>query len=147
MSVSTLIKNQIKSKIAACASVQVTYGHEEMNPQGFPAVMLTAGNMEGEFSSNSENSRIYSYRSLILFPIGQDFIPPASANRLEYAETTIATVIDEIIDAMDTDFELDGAPVLYVNASDVQWGYVAYEGGEARSAEITLRVYTEKTVI
>jgi hypothetical protein len=150
MSVSTDIKNHIIANIQACASVQQVYGHEEMNPRGWPAVMVTAGNMDGEFSSNTENSRIYAFRLLILFPVGQDYKGvPTGTNRMEYAEQIIATVIDEIVNKMDIDFELDGSDptVLYVNAADVQWQYTSGEFGEARSAELTLRVYTEKTVV
>lgn len=149
MSVSTDIKNHIKANIQACASVQQVYGHEEINPSGFPAVMVTAGDMDGEFSSNAENSRVYAFRLLILFPIGQDYPIPDDSNRLEYAEQVIATVIDEIINISDTDFELSGSDptVLYVNAADVSWSYTNYEGGEARSAELSLRVYSEKRVV
>lgn len=149
MSVSTDIKNHIKANIETCASVQKVYGHEEINPSGWPAVMVTAADMDGEFSSNTENSRIYAFRTLILFPLGQDFVKGDDINRYEYAEQTIATVIDEIINISDTDFELDGSnpTVLYVNAADVSWGYTTYEGGEARSAQLTLKVYTEKTVV
>lgn len=147
MSVSVTIKNQIKSKVQSCASVDKVYGFEQLNPTGWPAVMITSGDMQGEFSSNAENSRIYAYRLLILFPIGQDMPGnPAGTNRLEYAENVIATVIDEIINAIDTNFQLDGTPVLFVNASDAVWGYASAEFGEARSAEITLNVYTELAV-
>jgi hypothetical protein len=149
MSVSTDIKNHIKANVEACASVQAVYGHEELNPSGFPAVMITAGDMDGEFSSNAENSRVYAFRLLILFPVGQDYPIPPQTNRMEYAEQVIATVIDEIVNISDTDYELDGSgpTILYVNAADVLWGYYAYEGGEARGAELSLRVYTEKTVV
>lgn len=143
MSVSVAIKNQIKNKIQSCASVQQVYGYEEMNPKGWPCVMLTPADMDGEFSSTTENSRVYSYRALILFTLGQDMETPKTLNRLEYAENTIATVIDEIINAIDDNFVLEGTPVLFVKASDVQWEYVSFEGGEARAAEITLSVYTE----
>lgn len=146
MSVSVTIKNQIKSKVQSCASVQQVYGYEEVNPTGWPCVMLTPADMNGEFSSNAENSRIYSYRLNILFTLGQDMEVPKTQNRLEYAENVIATVIDEIITAVDNDFELDGSPVLYVNAADVTWDYVAGEFGEARRATITLNVYTEITI-
>lgn len=146
MSVSVSIKNQIKTKIQSCASVQQVYGYEEINPAGFPAVMLTPADMQGEFSSNTENSRIYGYKLLILFPVGKDMETPKTLNRLEYAENVIATVIDEIITAVDNDFELDGTPVLFVNAADVSWGYVDAEFGQARSATITLNVYTEITI-
>lgn len=147
MSVSITIKNQIKTKIQSCASVQQTYGYEEINPTGWPCVMLTPANMDGEFVSSSENSRVYSYRVLILFTLGQDMEVPKTLNRLEYAENVIATVIDEIINVIDDNFELEGTPVLYVNAADVLWGYYATEAGEARGAEITLNVYTDITVV
>lgn len=147
MSVSITIKQQLISKIQSCPSVQTVYGYEEINPSGFPAVFITAGDLEGEFSSTAENSRIYGYNCLIIFPIGQDFIPPNQMDRLQYAEETVATVVDEIINAIDTDFELDGSPVLYTNAVDNTWSYVSYEGGEARGSTLTIRVYTEKVVV
>lgn len=149
MSVSTDIKQHIIANIQACPSVQEVYGHEELNPKGWPAVMVTAGDMDGEFASNAENSRVYGFQIQILFPVGQDYNGPAETNRYEYAEQVIATVIDEIINISDTDFELIGSnpTVLYVNAADVTWAYTLYEGGEARKAELTLKVYTEKTVV
>lgn len=146
MSVSVTIKNQIKTKVQSCSSVQQTYGYEEVNPSGWPCVIITPANMQGEFSSTTENSRVYSYRLLILFTLGQDMEVPKTLNRLEYAENVICTVIDDIINVIDDNFVLDSTPVLFVNASDVQWSYVAYEGGEARAAEITLNVYTEVEV-
>lgn len=148
MSVSTTIKTQIMDKIQSCASVQQVYGHEELNPTGWPAVMVTAGDMQGEFVSNAQNSRVYAFNVLILFPIGQDMPGlPTGTNRMEYAEQTVATVVDEIIDAVDTSIVLEGTPVLYVNAADVSWAYTSYEGGEARSASLSLRVYTEKEIL
>lgn len=147
MSASTSLKDQLKVKIAALDSVQEVYGHEEINPSGWPAVVVTAADMDGEFSSNAENSRVYSFRCQILFPTGQDFIRDSSMNRLEYAEQTVATVVDEIIGTMDTDFTLAGGVALYMNAADATWGYISGEFGEARSCSITLRVYQEVTVV
>lgn len=147
MSVSTALKNQLKTKVLALPSVQEVYGHEEINPHGWPVVVITAGDMQGEFASNAENSRIYSFSCRILFPTGQDFVPNSEMNRLEYAEQVVATVVDEIINNMDDDFELTGSDALYMNAADAFWEYVTYEGGEARSAIITLNIYTELTVV
>lgn len=146
MSDSVTIKRQIITKVQSCSSVDQVYGYEEVNPTGWPCVMVTPGDMQGEFSSNTENSRVYSYNLLIMFTLGQDIETPKTQNRLEYAENVIATVIDEIITAVDNDFELEGSPVLYVNAADVLWGYKTAEFGVARSAEITLNVYTEKLI-
>lgn len=147
MSISKTIKNQLKAKLQSCQSIQVVYGHPQTNPTGFPAAFLTVSDMEGEFSSNAENSRLYAYKAIIIFPIGSDFPIPDNEDRLEYAEDVIATCVDEIIDAIDTDIELDGTPVLYINAADVMWGHYDYDGGIARAAELTLKVYTEKTDI
>lgn len=147
MSVSIDIKDQIISKINALSSVEVVYPALKLNPSGYPAVYVTTNTEEGEFSSNAENSRVYTYNCTALFPIGQDMIPEAVRERLDYAERTIAEVINQIINAVDTDFELNGNPVLYVNAADVEWGYIDVEGGVARAANVILRVYTELTVI
>lgn len=147
-SVSTRIKTQLKKKVEALAAVQKVYGYEEVEPKGWPAVFITPADMDGEFSSNAENSRIYAYQLLILFPMGEDFVDSSEANRLEYAEGVVASVIDEIINTMDTDFVLpDSDPtVLYVNAADCSWGTYSYEGGVAKAAQINLRVYTELTI-
>lgn len=147
MSISVTIKEQIKTSVQSCASVQQVYGYEENNPAGFPAVFIKTTNMDGEFSSTAENSRVYAYSVMILFPVGEDMETPKTINRMEYAENVVATVIDEIINAVDTNIELGGSPVLYVEAADVEWGDYTYEGGVAKAANITLRVYTEKTVV
>ncbi len=147
-SVSKRIKAQIKVKVQALDSVKETYGYEEITPKGWPAVFITPGNLDGEFTSNAENSRLYKFNLLILFPLGEDFVDTSEANRGEYAEDVIASVIDEIINTMDTDFVLaDSDPtVLYMEAADCSWGIYQYEGGVAKAAQITLNVYTELTV-
>lgn len=145
MAVSNLIKDQIVAKIDALGSVEVVYPSEFINPKGWPAVFVKSTDMDGEFSSNAENSRVYAYRCTIAFPTGQDMVPESERNRLDYSERVINSVIDDIINAIDTDYELDN-PVLYVNAADVTWGYVDMENGIAEAATITLRVYTEKIV-
>lgn len=145
------IKKEIIRKIQSLASVQKVYPAEKINPKGWPAVFVTTSGAEGEFSSNAENSRVYEYAVLVLFPEGQDFVPSSEADRLDYAENVVGEVVDEIINAVDTDFELDGKPtdttVLFVNAADFTMGKYDYEGGIAKAGLITLRVYTEVTVI
>lgn len=145
------IKQQLISKITALDSVQQVYPAEQPNPSGWPAVFVPAGDMEGEFSSNAENSRVYTYPLLVLFPEGQNFVPASEAPRLDYSEKVVGEVIDDIINAVDTDYELDSLPsnttVLFVYASSVEWGRYEYEGGIAKAAVVTLRVYTEVTVV
>lgn len=146
MSASIEIKDQIIGKIGALDSVQTVYPAQNLNPSGFPAAFVVSTDMEGEFSSNTENSRVYAYSVLVLFPEGQDLVPDTEKDRLDYAERVIAGVIDDIINAVDTDYELDASPVLFVNAADCEWGTFQTEGGVAKAANITLRVYTEKVI-
>lgn len=146
MSISTTVKKQLIDFIGNLDSVQEVYGHEEQAPKGWPAVMVVPGDMQGEFVANNANSRIYAFRVTCVFPTGQDFIKDKSVNRSEYAEETIATVLDEIINAVDTNFELEGTPVLYANAADIQWGEANLENGVCKAAVISLRIYTEYEV-
>lgn len=147
----SMIKQQIISKIDNLESVQKVYPAEVPNPDGWPAVFVTAADLEGEFSSNAENSRIYAYNVVILLPEGQDYPTNTEYERLDYTEKVVGEVVDEIINAVDTDFELDSLPndttVLFVNAADCQWGKYPFEGGVAKAAQVTLRVYTEVTVV
>lgn len=147
-SVAQLIKQQIKVKVQSCPSVQEVHTANDINPKGWPAVFIILQKIAGEFSSNTENSREYSYTLQCLFPLGQDMAPEnlSTPDRLEYAENVLEAVIDEIINAVDDNFVLEGSPVLFVQASDVDWGYVDIEGGVARGANITLTVYTEITI-
>jgi hypothetical protein len=146
MSISTTVKNQLMDFIKSLDSVQECYGHEELNPKGWPAVFVTPGNMQGEFVANNANSRVYAFNIMCVFPLGQDFIKDKSQNRLEYAEELIATVLDEIINAVDTNFQLEGTPVLFANAADIQWGEANLEDGVCKAAQISLRIYTEYEV-
>lgn len=147
MPVSIEIKDKIISRIQSLESVQKVYPSAVINNDGWPAVSVTPNTEEGEFSTNSENSRVYTYNCTVLFPIGQDFIPESERNRMDYAERAIAQVIEDIINTIDTDFELDRGSVLFVNAGDVEWQYYDFEGGVARAANVILRVYTEITVV
>lgn len=148
MSVSISIKDQIIQRINALSTVEVVYPAMKLNPSGFPCVYVTTNTEEGEFASNAENSRVYTYTATVLFPLGQDFVPDSEKERLDYAERTVAEVIDQIITSIDEDFTLGGgATVLFTNAADVEWGYMDYEGGAARAANVTLRVYTEIVVV
>lgn len=146
MSISNTVKQQLISFIDKLPGVEKTYGHEELNPDGYPAVFVRPGNMDGEFVDNAHNSRIYAFEITCVFPTGQDFVKDNSVNREEFAEETIATVLDEIINAVDTNFQLDGTPVLYANAADIQWGSANLENGVCKAAQISLRIYTEYQV-
>jgi len=150
-SVMTELKQQVIGKIEALDNVQVVYPAENMNPSGWPSVFVVISDMEGEFSSTAENSRVYSYDCLVLFPEGQNFVPASENDREDYAEQVVGGVVDSIINAIDTDFELDSLPtdttVLFVNAADCLWGKYETEAGICKAAQVTLKIYTETTVV
>lgn len=146
-SVANQIKDQIISKIDDLSSIKKVYPSEKVTSEGWPAVFVKSADLQGEFSSNAENSRVYGYRITAAFPTGQDFIPESERERMDYSERVLNGVLDDIINTIDTDFELDGTPVLYVEAADAEWGFIQIEGGIAEALQVTLKVYTEKVVV
>lgn len=134
------IKKGIITNIAAVSSINKVYDHEKLNPQGFPCAFITFQGTENEFYTTAENKRIYAYRILVLAQIGQD---TSNTAVVEQAEQTIEDCVGDILDTMDSDITLDNnTQVIFVEAAVGQPGYVDYEGGVARSGEITIKVHS-----
>jgi len=104
MSITTELRKQLINRINALSSVQSVYGYEELNPSGWPAVWVVPSDIDGIFATTAENQRTFSYSVSCLFPIGEDFIKDNSIQRVEYADDTLATVVDQIIDDLDDNF-------------------------------------------
>lgn len=145
--VSIQIKDMLISRIEDLDSVQKVYPSAVIMNDGWPAVSVTAESETGEFVSNSENSRLFRYNCTILFPTGQDYVPDSERERMDYSERIIAQVGEDILNVVDTDYELDRGVVLFVHAGDMDWAYYEFEGGMARAANVILEVYTELTVV
>mgnify|MGYP001579328037 CR=1 FL=1 len=141
------IKEQIRNKISALTDVEKCYTFMKLPLEGWPTVFVLYGNVEGEFSSNSHNSRTYGYRIVVLYQVGQDFQSVVD-DRMQNAEEAIGQVVENILNAVETDYTLNdfNAEVLYVNAMDVTYGETEYEGGYAKSAEFIVNVYTEHNI-
>lgn len=146
-SLSRQIKEEIKNRIDALTDVEKVYTFVKIPFEGWPTVFITDGNVEGEFSSNVENSRTYGYRIVVLFQIGQS-IQNVDDDRMQFAEEAIGQVVESILNAVETDYELGqfNAEVLFVRALDVVYGETEYDGGYAKSAEFTVNVYTEHNI-
>lgn len=143
MGVIRSIKQELISKISALPEFNKVYGYERLNPGGFPAAFITFNGQENEFWTNAENKRVYIYRMLVLYQIGNTPLNETNPEDMEVAEEAIQDLIEDAIDAVDSDYTLgDAVDVLYVDAAIGQPGYVEYEGGVARSAEVTLRVHS-----
>lgn len=154
MSVSVTLRDWLKGKITSLDSVQKVYGYEPEKLTQFPAVTITLPEIQGAFSSNSENSRLFSYMIRVYFPFNSDVSPPdPNMPREEYAEGVVATVMEQIIDILDDNFIIAGADlpsdytVKYANAANLLPFYVQSDTGWLRGCEITLSVYAEKTVV
>lgn len=141
------IKQHIVNKIDALSDVEKVYSFVKIPFEGWPTVFVTDGNIEGEFSSNVENSRTYGYRIVVLFQVGQS-MQNVNDDRMQFAEEAIGQVVESIVNAIETDYELGqfNAEVLFVKALDVIYGETDYDGGYAKSAEFTANVYTEHNI-
>lgn len=146
MSRAVTIKDKLVSDIDGFSSVYIAYNYEKLNPKGFPAVFVTLQGIEGEFETNAENSRVYTYRALAIYPIGKS-VDTATQEAINKADGALSDVLDQIIDGIDSEYTLDGTiDVLFVEALDSDFGYVEYEGGWARSAQIVIKVHTDYLV-
>lgn len=140
MSASNNIKADLIDKLSAISSFNKVYGWEKINPAGFPCAFITFAGADNEFFTNAENKRIYKYRVLILTMIGQD---RNNTDAAEKAEEQIQDLIGDAIDAFDHDITLGAnAQTLFVEAAVGDTGYIEFEGGWARSAELTINVHS-----
>lgn len=143
MSASNNIKNALMTKLSALPDFNKVYSYEKLQPAGFPAAFVTTTGVENEFHSTAENKRVYGYRVLILMQGGQGLPQDAPANVMDTAEQGIQELVGEAIDALDSDITLDdNAQVVFVAASIGEYGYVEFEGGWARSAEVLIKVHS-----
>src|SRR3990167_7992696 len=102
-SLARAIKEQIRNKISALTDVEKCYTFMKLPLEGWPTVFVMYGNVEGEFSSNVENSRVYGYRITVLYQVGQSF-QNIDDNRMQHAEEAIGQVVESILNAVETDF-------------------------------------------
>jgi len=152
MSVSTDIKSLLVNKINALSSTQAVYSYSELNPSGWPAVWVKTADLQGTFATTAENRRIYAYNVTCILTLGEDFIKDNSIQREEYAENTLATVTDQIINLCDDTsfitqlnniYSAGDTTVLFVEAADAQWGEVDMQSGKAKAIQITLMIHTD----
>lgn len=137
------IKSQIIDKISALPDFNKVYAYERLNPAGFPAAFVTFQGTENEFFTNAENKRVYVYRILVLFQLGSVPLGDVASNVLEEAEEAIQDLVQEAIDVIDSDYTLgDYGEMIFTEAAIGEPGYVEWEGGVARSAEVTLRIHS-----
>lgn len=147
MSVIKNLKLQIIERLSALTDFNKVYSYERLNPAGFPAAFVTFRGTENEFFTNAENKRIYTYRVLILFQIGNTPLEETATSILDQAEEAVQDLTEEAADAIDSDYTFDNdAEMIFVEAVQGELGYVEWEGGIARSSEVLLRIHSAYVV-
>lgn len=149
MSVSSSIKKTLKKRIEGLDNVQKVYGYKAVDIDGWPAVMVVAANMDGEFTSTTENRRRYAFLIAVLQDIGQQ-IPNLEYDEMdknEQAEEIIGTVVDDIINDFDNNFQLSGnADALFMGAANAEWGFINHSGGIAKACTIGVTIVSDYNV-
>lgn len=130
------IRASILAKLQGMTSVTSTnvISRGTGEPAGFPFVTLeTMGLEPSEEQDETHNFRTYLWRVRVYVSLD------ASQGGPQWAEDTIIVVLDEIIDLFDDDYTLGGT-VDNILAVSADAGYTEFEAGQARTAEVILKV-------
>jgi hypothetical protein len=136
--ISTAIVNLLKSN----SLIQSVYNYEASNLEGFPAMTITPSANESEYSTTTENRRVYAFMVRLYVVRG------SGADAENTCENTMRDLVDTVLDKLDKNFYFtDGAiqtqtgyTFLFMSSSPSQWGYAGREN-EMRVAEIRVRVH------
>jgi len=146
----TKLKDKIRDIISdGVDTVQEVVGYEKVNFEGFPAVTIVVDDQENSFETNVENERVYAFRVRVFYLMEHNpnlALPDISDNAKEKAERVMGDIVDQMINAFDRKFDLDGMAENGVEAAPSIWGYVESSLGWCRTADIILKVKTSYNV-
>lgn len=131
--ISTALFNLIKSN----AKVQSAYEFEASNLEGFPALTLTPSGNENDYSTTTENRRVYSFVVRLYVQRG------STGTDESQSENTMRELVDTVLDTIDKNhsaISIDsqtGYTFLFMQATPSQWGYAGREN-EMRVAEVKI---------
>ena len=117
--------------------MQKVYKYEKQKPDGIPFATLTPSSNESEYSTTTENERIYAF-TIRLYNERSKPIKP------EDAETAMRELVDSVLDDLDKNWDLSGLEsetgytFLLMEAAPSLWGYIE-EPAQYRVAEIVIR--------
>lgn len=136
------ISTAIMSLLTSLSGIQSFYNYEASNIQGFPALTLTPSANESEYSTTTENRRVYAFMVRL-------YVARGSGNDAEQTcENTMRELVDNVLDRLDKNHSLSGITLetqtgytfLFMSATPSQWGYAGREN-EMRVAEIRFRIH------
>jgi len=138
----TTLRPAVKAKLDSLTGVgqkiaQVLDVHTG-NITQFPAVTFEPSSNENEFFSNTDNLRSYQFDIYV----HQEITRPGR----DVAIDILTGVVDDIIEAFDTDYNLGGAAD-FCEAMPSVWGEYTGEHGAIKYAQLTIICKIEKQVI
>lgn len=119
--------------------IQSFYDFESSEIEGYPALTLTPAANENDYSTTTENRRIYAFiaRIYVLRPSGKE--------KEGITEKTLRTLVDSVLDTIDKNHSSlnataqTGYTFLFMKAAPSVWGYAGREN-EMRVAEVQISV-------
>lgn len=133
------IRAAIKSKLESLDSIGEVNMYERTGFEEYPAVNVTISGNDADPNSSSYNLRTYIFTIRVFIDLAGNPVNAGQDNSKAQTETYMADVVDDILNAFDTDGTLTNS-VDNVRAAPSKWGYVEVDEGWARTADITLMV-------
>lgn len=130
------IRTAIINKVETISKITSVYGYGTPPVADFPFATVEAISNDAEFADTSDNWRTYRFRVRVHYSRTRD--DQTGTDRLENAELAILRVMDDLIDAFDTDYTLGGI-VHKIAAVESSVGYQELTNGPARVGEIILK--------
>lgn len=144
--ISTALFNLLKP----LSKIQSFYNYEASNIDGTPALTLTPSANDSEYSTTTENKRVYA------FVIRLYTVRGSGSDAESTCENTMRDMVDSVLDALDKNYYALGSSIasqtgytfLSMSAAPSQWGYSGREN-EMRVAEIKVKLnfYVDVTAI
>ena len=135
------ISTALKSILFTLTKVQSFYDFEASNIEGFPAMTMVASSNDSDYSTTTENRRVYAF-------VVRLYVERGSGNDSERTcEATMRDLVDTVLDRLDKNFILSGTTVptqsgytfLFMSSTPSSWGYAGREN-EMRVAEIRFKL-------
>ncbi len=142
--ISTSLINLLKANTL----IQSVYNFEASKLDGFPALTITPSANESDYTSTTENRRVYSF-------VIRLYVERLSGNTAEsVCESTMRQLVDTVLNTLDHAYGMStldpqtGYLFLKMSAAPSQWGYAGVSS-QLRVAEIkvTLHFDVDTTLI
>ena len=133
---------KIKAIMEANTLVQETYDYEIEKFEGQPSAVIVPSDNSGEFTTTTDNERVYAFSVFLFVARGDDYYTDKTA------DIVMRELVDSVLDDFDKNWRLTGLTLstgysmLYMEAAPSSWGYVDREM-VYRMAEITLRIHLD----